>query len=345
MNRSRVLGLALFSLVAFAGLAIVAQSKTPTGARMAEAATKFLTTLPAEAKAKAAFPFEAKQRTVWFFTPQQDKQKNSTRKGLRLDQMSPEQRAAAHDLLKTGLSARGYEQATAIISLESLLKDLEGDKGAMVRNPEWYFVSIFGEPSNTGAWSWRFEGHHLSVNVTLNKGEVTDATPVLFGANPAIVKSGPKAGLRTLPEIEDAAQELIKSLTTEQNKVAKQAKHFAEIREGYADADVGAPVGLVASEMSAAQKDTLSKLLKAYADRMPADVAATEMARAAEAGLEKLYFGYSGSTVAGEGYTYRVQGPSFVIEFLNIQADASKNPANHIHSTWRRLPADFAAVQ
>lgn len=345
MSRLRVLGLAVLSLAVFAGLVLVAQTRTPTAAKMAAAAKSFVDTLPADAKAKALFPFDAQQRTVWYFTPQQDKQKQSTRKGLRLDHMTPEQRAAAYELLKTGLSARGYEQATTIVSLESLLKELEGNGGAMVRNPEWYFVSIFGEPSNTGPWTWRFEGHHLSVNITLNKGEVVDATPVLFGANPAIVKGGSKAGLRTLPEIEDAARDLIKSLTDEQNKVAKQEKHFPEIREGFADANVGEPVGLVASKLTAGQKETLNKLLKAYADRMPPDVAEAEMKRATEAGLEKVHFGYSGSAVVGEGYTYRVQGPTFVIEFLNVQADSAKNPANHIHSTWRRLPADFATVQ
>lgn len=345
MNRSRVLVLAAFSLALFAGLALVAQTRTATGPKMTEAANKFLATLPADAKQKVLYPFDAQQRTLWYFTPQQDKQKQSTRKGLRLDHMTPEQRTAAYELLKAGLSARGYEQATSIIGLESLLKELEGNSGAMVRNPEWYFVSVFGEPTNTGPWTWRFEGHHLSVNVTLNKGEVVDATPVLFGANPAIVKGGSKAGLRSLPEIEDAARELIKSLSDDQNKVAKQAKHFPEIREGFAEANVGEPVGIVASKLTAAQKATLGKLLKAYADRMPPDVSEAEMKRAADAGLDKVHFAYSGSAVVGEGYTYRVHGPTFVIEFLNIQADAAKNPNNHIHSTWRRLPADFATVQ
>lgn len=342
MKRSRVLLLSFTALVSFAALALVAQSNTPTAAKMKDAADKFLATLNAEQKTKAAFPFDAQQRTVWFFTPQQDKQKNSTRKGLRLDSMTAEQRKAAMDLLKSGLSSKGYEQATTIMSLEALLKELEGTTGAMVRNPEWYFVSIFGEPSSTGPWTWRFEGHHLSVNVTLDKGEVVDATPVLFGANPAIVKSGPRKDLRTLPEIEDAARELIKSLSDEQNKTAKQAKPFAEIREGFAEANVGEPVGIPAAKLTEPQRATLRKLLQAYADRMPPDVATAEMQRAKDAGLEKLHFAYSGSPVVGEGYTYRVYGPTFVVEFINMQADSAKNPANHIHSTWRRLPADFA---
>jgi hypothetical protein len=345
MSRLRILALASVSLFGFAVLALVAQSNAPTAAKMTDAAQKFVATLSPEEKTKALYPFDAQQRTMWWFTPQQDKQKQSTRKGLRLDQMSAEQRKAAYELLKTGLSDNGYKQATTIISLEALLKELEGDKGAMTRNPEWYFVSIFGEPSNTGPWTWRFEGHHLSVNVTLDKGQVVDATPVLFGANPAIVKGGPRAGLQTLPEIEDAARALITSLSEEQNKVAKQDKPFAEIREGFAEANVGAPVGIAAAKLNDSQKATLNKLLDAYANRMPPDVAAAEKKRATDAGIEHITFAYSGSAVVGEGYTYRVYGPTFVIEFLNMQADSAKNPANHIHSTWRRLPADFALKQ
>ncbi len=341
MKRLRVVSLAAVAAVGFAVAALVAQSEAPSGAKMADAARTFLAALPPDQKAAAAYPFGDKQRTVWFFTPQQEK-KVPTRKGLRLDQMTPEARTAAMNLLKAGLSPKGYEQATTIMGLEGVLKELEGANGANVRNPQWYFVSVFGEPSNTGTWGWRFEGHHLSVNVTLDKGEVAEATPIVFGTNPAVVKDGPKAGLKTLPEVEDLARELIKGLTPEQDEAAKQAKHFPEIREGFADAGAGEPVGLPAAKLTAPQKATLTKLLEAYAGRMPPDLAAAEMKRAEAAGPDKVYFGYSGSIEAGKPYTYRIQGPTFVVEFLNVQADSAKNPANHIHSTWRRLPADFA---
>ena len=102
----------------------------------------------------------------------------------------------------------------------------------MVRNPDWYFVSVFGKPSKTGKWGWRIEGHHLSVSFTIDRGQVESPTPFFFGANPATVKAGPKAGLRTIPEVEDAARELIKSLDGDQAKEAfRGAKHFPEIAE------------------------------------------------------------------------------------------------------------------
>src|SRR4029450_668509 len=107
------------------------------------------------------------------------------RKGGRLEEMSAEQKKAAMALLESGLSAKGYEQATTIVGLEALLLELEGPKGAMVRTTGWYFVSVFGEPSNTGKWGWRFEGHHLSVNYTLDKGEVVVGAPMLFRCHTA----------------------------------------------------------------------------------------------------------------------------------------------------------------
>jgi hypothetical protein len=182
------------------------------------------------------------------------------------------------------------------------------------------------------------------VNYTLDKGEVVTATPLMFGSNPADIKAGPKMGLRTLPEIEDRARELIKSLTPEQDKDAKQAKHFAEIKENSPRADTGAAVGIPMAKLSAAQQATLKALMEAYLNRLPEDLAAAERKKTAGP-ADGIAFAYSGSPVPGQGYTYRVYGPGFVVEFLNIQADSAKNPANHIHSAWRRTPADFGLAK
>lgn len=329
------------ALAVFGGVLLVAQSNKPTSAQqMATSAEKLLATLTADQKKKATFAFDDPHRKTWFFTPQQDKEKKSTRKGLRLDGLNADQKSAVMELLKSGLSATGYEQATSIISLESLLAELEGKGGAMTRDPSWYFVSIFGEPGN-GSWGWRLEGHHLSVNLTLDKGAVISASPVVFATNPAEIKAGPNKGKRVLPEIEDTAKELIASFTEEQNQVAKQAKQFSEIREGHPTAGVDKPVGITASKLKEAQQKTLSKLINAYADRLPPDVAAAEKKKA-NSGPDELFFAYcSEADKPGKPYSYRVQGPTFVIEFLNVQADSAKNPANHIHSGWRTLPSDF----
>jgi hypothetical protein len=341
MTRVRLAALAT-TVAIITAVALVGQAEPKNSAdKMQLAAGKFLATLSPELKKKGTFGFDDPHRTKWYFTPQQEK-RTFTRKGVRLEEMSAEQKSAAMGLLKTGLSANGYKQATTILVLEGLLNELEGGKGAMVRNNGWYFVSIFGEPNGTGKWGWRFEGHHLSVNYTLDKGEVVSATPLLFGANPADVKAGDKKGLRTLPAIEDYARALIKSLNEKQDAVARQPKEFAEIKEGQPKADVGNPVGIPAADLTGDQREILAKLLLAYTDRMPEDLAAAEQKRATNTPPGKLYFAYAGSPEPGKPYSYRVYAPEFVVEFLNVQADSAKNPANHIHSAWRRLPVDFA---
>ena len=273
MKRLRSLLLVAIA-VGFTSFALIGRPVDATGTKMADAAKTFLAALNDEQKAKASFAFDDKKRLAWFFTPQQDKEKKFTRIGARLEEMSPEQKTAALGLLKSGLSKSGFEQATTIMSLEGVLADLEGTKGAMVRNTGWYFVSVFGEPSNTGSWGWRFEGHHMSINYTLDKGEVVTATPIMFGANPAEVKGGDRKGLRTLPAIEDQARALIKSLTEEQAKVAKQPAGEGyekkwEIKENNPRADVGEPVGISADKLTDDQRKTLMNLLQAYAERMP----------------------------------------------------------------------------
>jgi hypothetical protein len=345
MIRFRVVALSV-TAAAFGTVALLGRAEPKsTAGRMQLAAGRFLASLSPQLRAKATFDFTDPHRTRWFFTPQQDEQKRYTRKGVRLEEMTAEQKAAALELLRSGLSATGFETALGIISLEALLKELEGDRGQMVRNTGWYFVSVFGEPTPTGRWGWRFEGHHLSVNYTLDKGEVIASSPILFGVNPAEVKAGEKKGLRLVAGIEDRARDLIASLSPEQMKLAKQPHHFPEIKEGQANADVGQPVGITADRLTAEQRTMLAKLLAAYTDRMPEDLAAVEARRAADTPPDKLYFAYSGSPQPGQPYTYRVYAPSFVVEFLNVQADSAKNPANHIHSVWRRLPADFGLAE
>lgn len=338
-RRSRPL-LAAVAVAAVAGVTLVARPAQSPAAKMAEAASKFLTALPPDLKKKATYPFDSDERTRWNFVPLQDRDKRPTRKGVRFEELTDAQKTDALELLRAGLGIKGFEQATAIMSLETILADLEKN-GQNVRNPNWYFVTVFGDPSSTGKWGWRVEGHHLSVNFTLDRGQVESPTPLFFGANPAEIMSGPRKGFRTLPGVDDYAKELIAALDADQQKVARQPKEFPEVVAN-TKAPVGTPVGLPAGKMTAAQKAVLWKLLEEYANRLPPDLAAAELKRVRDAGVDRVHFAYCvEDQKPGKPHTYRVQGPTFVIEFLDIQADSANNPANHIHSVWRRLPADF----
>jgi hypothetical protein len=340
MKLSRMI-LALALVVCLASVAYVSQRPEPAALKMAAAAERFLASLTAEQKQKATYPFESDERTNWDYVPLQDKEKRATRKGLRLQDMMPEQRQLALAIVAAGTSPTGNKQATTIMGLESMLKELEAKKAAMVRDPEWYFFTIFGTPGRKGQWGWRVEGHHLSINYTLEGSEVVSATPTFFGANPATIKDGPRKGERALPEAEDLARSLFKSLSEEQKTVALQKKPFSEPKSHAVNSGVGPAVGIAAGKLSDSQRDSLMKLVRSYANRLPDDVAEAELRAIAAAGPNNIQFAYTGATEDGKGYTYRVQGPTFVIEFLNVQADSAGNPANHIHSCWRRIEGDF----
>jgi Protein of unknown function (DUF3500) len=340
MRPVRLLG-AVVAVAAVSGVAFFAREEAPLGSRMADAADQFLTSLSEEQKAKCSFGFDDKERVNWIFVPVQDKDKKPGRKGLRLEEMNEKQHQAVLDLLKTGTSDSGYKQAVTIMSLETILRDLE-KSGAMVRNPGWYFVSIFGKPARSGKWGWRIEGHHLSLNFTIVDGEVASATPAFFGANPAEIKTGDRKGQRTLKDVEDAARELFASLDDEQEKTALQARHFGEPSQYVAAEKVDKPVGLAGAKMNDKQKGLLEQLLKAYVARMPKAIAEAQWKKVADGGFDSVYFAYTGGLKDGEPHTYRVHGPSFIVQFLNAQEDAQRNKANHIHSAWRELPSDFA---
>jgi uncharacterized protein DUF3500 len=337
----RRLLLGLFTVVALAGVAYVSQATDSAESKMTTAAEKFLDGLTTEQKAKAVYAFNDKERTNWNFVPLQEKGM-ALRKGLRLEEMNAEQQAKAKDLVRAGTSEPGFTRATTIMSLESILHDLEKN-GSNVRNPGWYFFTIFGTPGKKGEWGWRVEGHHLSLNFTFNDGKLIGSTPAFFGANPAKVMSGEvKKGLRTLPEAEDNAIDLINALDDEQRKIASQPKQFPEIEQAKAKPNLGDPVGLPAAKMNDKARNLLTKLVEGYAERMPPEVAKSELAAIKEAGFDKVHFAFHrDDDKPGKPYTYRVQGPTFVIEFLNVQEDSAKNPANHIHSSWRNLKGDF----
>jgi len=340
----RRVALSLVASAVVVSLAYVAQNQEPSGIAMVRAAQRFLQSLTPEQRAKAVHPFEDGERFNWHFVPLQDRNRNATRKGLPLEAMNMDQRQLALELVRSGTSLEGFRRATTIMSLEEILREQERG-GAIVRNPDWYFFTIFGEPGTTGQWGWRVEGHHLSLNFTVDDGKVIAATPMFFGANPATVREGTRKGLRILAAAEDTARELFVSLDEGQRREALVPQHFAEVKAQNKLPEIGPPVGLPGSRMTKAQKDLLLGILKAYLQAMPQDWAEAEMQQILANGLDEVRFAWSGGTEPGQERTYRVQGATFVIEFLNVQPDSARNPANHIHSCYRSLRNDFGLAR
>jgi hypothetical protein len=330
---------ALFSSGALARLNWLASS----GEAMTKSAQGFLGGLTADQKSKALLPYESAKRTDWHFIPKPD------RKGLQIRDMTAEQRTAAHALLKSCLSEVGYGKATKIIALEELLRVLEANKkGGQIRDTQRYYVTIFGEPSSESKWGLSFEGHHLSLNFVVEKDKVLAFSPLALCTNPAKVMSDNVAsiplGQRVLAAEEDVALELMKLFSPEQLKTVLIAdKALAEVRSpGTAQPPTDAAVGLAYDKMNEAQQSCLRKLVVTYLSNLPDDVAVARAKMLESEGWQSVHFAWAGSTKTGEGAYYRVQGKTFLIEYVNTQPDAAGNPANHIHCVWRNLTGDFA---
>ncbi len=331
-----------FAAIASAADAPRAASTSSVGLAMTDAAQKFLAALSPEQKAKATMKFDDPARLDWHNIPKPQ------RKGLQVRDMNEAQRGACHDLLRTALSGVGYEKAKKIMSLENNLREGEKDlKDSPLRDPERYFLTIFGQPESTGQWGWSFEGHHFSLNFVIRDGQVVSDTPSFFGANPATVSlfipGGPEAGTRTLSAEEQLAFDLLNSLDDAQRKRAIVAdKAPAEYRNaGKPQPPHEAPEGLPASEMTADQKQILWKLIETYNNNLAGPLAAVRLGNVQSHGLDRVCFAWFGGTKAGEPHYYRLQGPSFVLELINVQSDPAGNKANHIHSVWRNLEGDF----
>ncbi|MBI1788400.1 MAG: DUF3500 domain-containing protein [Acidobacteria bacterium] len=306
-----------------------AYSRIPASGVMAQAANAFLNSLTPEQKAQAVFKFPDEERFNWHFIPKE-------RKGLPLRAMTPPQKHLAQALLNAGLSQSGYIKAISIMSLEDVLRIQEKDNGER-RNPEKYYFSIFGEPGDHGTWGYRVEGHHVAQNYTVVNGKVIGA-PSFFGANPAEVREGPRTGLRVLAGEEDLGRELMTALDESQRKTALvDATAYKDIltAANRKAALEGQASGLPASRMNAKQFGMLTALLQEYAHNMPEQLAQARMEQVKKAG-KNIHFAWAGVLDKGGPHYYRVQAPSFLIEYDNTQ-----NNSNHIHSVWRDYNGDF----
>ena len=327
MRRPNALRLSAGLLLSLQLSAIPVLADSPAR-EMAEAANNFLAALTPEQKGKAVFDFKDDQRFDWHFVPK-------PRKGLSLQEMTSPQRLLAHALLSSGLSQRGYMKAATIMSLEQILYDLE-DK-APHRNADLYFVTVFGQPGKA-SWGWRVEGHHLSLNFSLDGDRVLSVTPSFFGANPAEIQSGPRKGLRVLGGEEDLARQLVKSLSADQRKLAIISTDAPRDIITGADrkARVLEPLGIATAALTPPQRELLFALLREYVFRCRAEIADADLKAIKEAGEQKIHFAWAGGLEPGQGHYYRLQGPTFLMEYDNTQ-----NNANHIHSVWRDRQNDF----
>jgi len=337
MRIARIAAVALSLTAGFAGALLVSPTDAASkanGAASASAAAAFLKSLPADLRATASFPLEAPERLVWNFVPME-------RVGVSLLKLDDAQSELLGPLLASALSPEGLLAARGAMKHENILRRVETEAGvanASRRDPGLYYTAIFGKPAAGSAWGWRFEGHHLSINVTELPGEAPVVAPVFVGANPARVLAGPNAGFRLLAAEEDLGRELIKMLPASRRETATiRDTAFSEILTGNDPKVKKLDLeGLAAAAMTAEEKAQLRRLIELYVGRMAPESARDALSRLDRAGFDKVHFAWAGGIEPGQPHYYRVHGPTLLIEY-----DDTQNNANHIHTVYRDLERDF----
>ncbi|HJN47114.1 MAG TPA: DUF3500 domain-containing protein [Acidobacteriota bacterium] len=325
-----------FSLVSCAGTSPPDPEETvtleaPSASPMLGAWQALASRLSPEQMQAAEFSFDDSIRHEWFYTP-------VDRVGLRIGDLDADQMTDLRTLLDDGLGANGTEQAFKIVQLEELLFSTSG--GREMRNPGNYYLMMFGEPTTEGSWAWRFEGHHFSASFTIVDNHLVSGTPAFFGGNPALVPEDSEvhAGLSPFSREQDLGFELLNSFDEGQRARVILAGEAPQdiLTENFQRAEMGAPEGISVADINDVQHAILKELMGVYGNRMNPALHDYQMAKIRQAGVERVHFAWAGSTEPGEGHYYRIQGPTFVIEYDNTQ-----NNANHIHSVWRDFEDDF----
>jgi hypothetical protein len=302
-----------------AATAIPAAQTSVLASNIAGAATQFLASLDEGARTKATYAFDDSERQRWHWTTPSGFPRN----GLPLREMNPDQRGLALALLRASVSEAGYQKSLDIMSLQNELGN----------DPELYFVTVFGSPGATDPWGWRFEGHHLSRHLTI-VGDQVAATPFFNGSWPTTADSG----LRAMAREEDAARELVQSLDERVRGIAifqsrTLTNHVTQNQPYVSPLE---PVGLPLGELSADQQKLVLEIVQTYLGGLHDSIGTPSYERIQSAGLENIRFGWAGSLEPRRPQYYRLQGPTFLMEF-----DNSRNGGTHVHSVWRDFERDF----
>jgi hypothetical protein len=287
------------------------------------AAAELLASLSEEQRSKAIRRLEDEsERRTWFYWP-------APRAGLPLGDMTAEQRKLANHVVADVMSRTGLAKVQAIMALEHVLDEIEdrqGSRRGLPRDPALYYVTFFGEPSAAGPWSFRFEGHHVSLHVAV-RGDDVSCTPCFLGANPAVVRHRERVVTRPLGEEEDAARDLLEAAGERAIVSPDAPDDILTVNAAKLDHLPGADGVRVGREAE--------ELMAVYVERMRPDIASREMDRLRG---EPMVFAWAGSTQRGERHYYRLTGRTFLAEYDNTQDDA-----NHVHAVWRDLERDFGA--
>jgi hypothetical protein len=323
------------------------------------AARELLSRLDDRQRGLVRFRFDPdRERRDWTFGPR------AHQPGLTLHALTRGQRHAVLTLVSTALSRSGFGRAVTIIGLDDILYQ-SGDEPD-IRDVGNYAFCLFGEPTDTGAWGWRFQGHHVSINATVVDGRTVSTTPMFLGSNPSRVHEAGYDLVRPLGDIEDLARALLVGLPTPLREravvsptpplelVTGQRASISAAR-GELDLDEipglpiplssedtqtfmrlrydpDTPIGLLSDDMDEEGRVALRRCLHAHASIGPVTF------QPLDSWIDQAAFAWAGSLERDRPHYFRFQAPGVLIEYDNVQ-----NGGRHVHLVHRRSHLDFGA--
>jgi hypothetical protein len=228
-----------------------------------EAAEAFLASLTPEQRDQTVFPVDDPEWRKWM------NQHFYIRQGTGFDEMTEAQREAAFGLLRTSLSAEGFQQSRDIMRLNHTLGELNNNN--FDEYGEWfYWMTVMGTPSEKEPWGWQLDGHHLIINYFI-LGDQVVMTPTFMGSEPVTATSGTFKGTTVLQDEQNKGLALINALDAAQRQKAifdASKTGNNNVSEAFKDNVVLDYAGIRAAELNTKQQEQLLDLIGAYVRNM-----------------------------------------------------------------------------
>jgi Protein of unknown function (DUF3500) len=301
-----------------------------------KAANAILSTLSKEQKSIVNLSFQDTSRVKWSNLPKE----SISRKGIQMKELVDSQRIALHLLLRSVLSEQGYQKFLFIIQYDEATHERLGKANNPIADRygnQNYWFSIFGTPAIGSTWGWKFEGHHISLNLTYSTKGVS-CTPMFVGINPALTTTGPYAGFHVMSEENEYGNQLFASFSNEM----KQKAIISPLQK---DADVMTQIGnephikdkkgVGYVTMNKQQKALVEKIIFAWVGNLNPALAKEKMAKIMK-NKKNLIFTWQGTTNVNELHYYSIKTENFIIEYSNRDGGIY-----HYHTIWRDLEEDF----
>jgi len=262
--------------------------------------------------------------------------------GAKHGELPDEAASLAEELLALSLGPRGMDTARLIrrneLAVAAADRWLPGFLVRRFRDPGRYYVALFGEPAATAPWGFRYEGHHLSVNLTVAPGRAPASTPLFLGAQPRIVPAGlPDAGARALGAEEDAARALVAALPPALRERA--TLHYESgrdlMRGQVARVAAEPPSGVRRGEAPPAAQVHYDTLVALFTTQLAAPIAHARIAEIEAAGRDALHFVWADAEEPPGAFYFRLEGPRTLIEVDNT------TDGDHVHAVWHDPVGDF----